>query len=128
MQINFNQNYNGKLFLDNFGELIPKSDVHYNGAEFQAWHKSIFLGVIKIEAVRSFPFGQITDVIAFINCGQPAHFQAAVLKKLYAQETLFPDSLLDHIVFSYVSRNIEAQGNLLDDWWRVKKLTYSDDN
>lgn len=123
LQIDFHQNQNGKLFLDNFGEIFPKSDTHVIGNDYQAWHKSLFLGTIKIEALRSFYFRQVTDVVSFLNCGRPAHFQAALLKKLYSEQVLFPDSMLDHVVFSYVSRNLEAQSSLMEEWWRERTYT-----
>lgn len=69
-------------------------------------------------ATRTFEYKQIRDVLAFLDCGKPSYYLAAVLKKFYGE--LQPDDKLDHIVLKYTSRNIAVQYDMLKDFWQHK--------
>jgi hypothetical protein len=123
LQLDFSSNWNGKLFNDTFSDIrLHNPDINFLGNEMEVMEKSIYHGIVKIVAVRSFPYYKINDVLAFINVGKPAAYQAEILKRCYAKnQAIQPDMQLDHIVFTYTKRNIETQSQLLTEWWQTKQ-------
>jgi hypothetical protein len=123
-EINFSINHNGKLFAETFSDLRALDDEKYFiGNELTAILKNKVLGIVKVVAIRSTEYIQIRDVLAFINCGFPAAYQAALLSRFYNKNVPLPPRFkLQHIVFQYVSRNMEVQNVLITEWWNDIKL------
>lgn len=121
--LNIRNNYNGKIFCDNFSELLIASPQYIVGYQMQLMQKNTEMGIVQIEAVRLFPFARVSDVVSFLNCGKPAAAQAEILNRQYAgpQNKLAPDTIIAHVVFSYIERNIQNHGLLLQDWWESKQ-------
>ena len=125
LTIDFSTNPNGKLFADLFSDIRMKSLAFEPGTECEIMYRSIFMGYAKIEETRSFPFARISDVAALLNCGKRAAYQAAMLNKFYNKgEMLAPETILQHIVFSWISRS-RAQEEMIKEWWNEKKLISS---
>ncbi len=124
LQIDFTQNWNGKLFLDTFGDIrIHNPVIHYVGSEVEVTLKGIAIGIVRIVAVKTFPANLITEVAAWINIGHPAAYQAELLRRFYSSSDRYkPDMMLDYMALSYTFRNIENQTSLLEDWWKSKSL------
>ena len=118
-QLNFTQNWNGKLFMDHFGTVrLHNPGKYFAGNTLECSLKNVQLGIITLPAVRTFKYKDIRDVLAFLDTGRPAHYMAAVLSKMYGQSiALQPDTLFDHIVCHYTERNIDNQGRLMQEWW-----------
>lgn len=116
-------NYNGKLFLDHFGTVVPcDSERFFVGNTLSCTHKGKQVGTVRVEAVRRFKFKHISDALAYLECGNPAHYLAELLKRaaLFENTTIQPDSLIDHVVFSYTERDLEVHYDLLKEWWQTK--------
>lgn len=116
-------NFNGKFFSDHFTHVTVADAEFYEGAEMNLRHRGTELGIIKVEALRSFPFSELSDVVSLINTGKPVQFQASLLNREHnGGKTLDRNTLLQHIVFSYVQRNLDAQNDLIEEWWNEKKV------
>ena len=121
-RIEFSHNWNGKLFLDTFGTVrMSNGEKYFVGNEMEAYLKNLYLGIVKVAAVRTFQFRQTRDVLAFLDTGKPAHYMASILNRMYGN--LSPDQPLDHVVLTYVKRDIETQTSLITEWWQSKKQT-----
>jgi hypothetical protein len=125
LQFEFSQNFNGKLFLDHFGDIRSKNEVFTIGEEGEVLLKNISLGYAVIEAARNFPFSRISDALSLLNCGKPAPYQAQLLNNYYGHgNMLAPDHQLVHVIFRYTQRNIENQTKLITEWWNEKTTHY----
>jgi hypothetical protein len=124
--ITFTTNPNGKLFNDNFSDIrLADGEKYFPGNSLEVKLKNHALGIVQIMACREFKYNQITDVLAYLNIGKPAAYQADLLRRYYANvETLTNDSRLVHIVFKYTWQNISAHQTLLQDWWQNKQHQY----
>ncbi|MBA3706568.1 MAG: hypothetical protein H0W84_11930 [Bacteroidetes bacterium] len=121
LQLDFTKNWNGKLFLDHFSDIRLHSQAFAVGVEMEVMVKSISFGLVKIEAVRQFPFSRLSDVVAYANIGKPAYYQADLLNRFYGGgQPLRPDQMLTHLVCAYIQRNILNQASLLEEWWKEK--------
>lgn len=126
LQLEFTQNWNGKLFLDHFGDIRLQSQAFAIGVEVEIILKGTSLGIARIEAVRTFPFCLLSDVVSYINIGKPAYYQASLLNKFYnGNQPMESTRLLQHLVLGYTHRNIENQNIIMEDWWKDKTLKQS---
>lgn len=117
------ENYNGKLFSDHFNEVALFSHEYHKGAIGEVKLNNVSLGVIKIEALRSFHFSRLTDIVSYLNIGKDMQFQAAHLNLIHnGGKTLPPDTMLTHMVCSYLQRNIENQTRLITEYWNSKQI------
>lgn len=120
LQLTFSQNWNGKLFNDCFGDIrLHDPQLYIVGHQVEVIEKSMYHGIAEIVAVRNFKYRQIRDVLAFLNVGKPAHYQAELIKR-FSGFNLNEETLLDHIVLRYVERQKETQSNLMQLWWNNK--------
>lgn len=122
--VSFLHNYNGKLFTDCFGSVqLEDSEMFFAGNLLKGLHQDKEIGVLKVQAVRKFRFQHLSDVLAYLECGRPAHYLAEVIRKSAAADGYIvrPETRLDHIVFCYESRNIANHSALLQEWWQEKK-------
>ena len=113
-------NPNGKLFADRFCDVEISNPIYYPDNHFQHYFKSIYLGVAKIIAVRSFRYSKISDSLSYQVCGMPAPYLAKIIKSKN-HNVIESDIILVHIIWEYTIRNYEAQTELLNDWWNSKK-------
>lgn len=125
--ISYSQNWNGRIFLDNFSDVRLRDDEKfYIGNTLNIMLKGSSVGEVEIVAMRFFRFKQITDVLAWTICGKPAPYLAEVLKRLYKSETdINPETELVHLVLHYKYRHIQNQSPFLQDWWREKTDQYN---
>jgi hypothetical protein len=121
--INFSQNWNGRLFMDNFGDVRLRDDAKFFlENKMNLYYKGYHLGVVSIAALRIFKFKQITDVLAYQVCGKPAPYLAKILKDLYSKEIeMTPETELIHLVLHYSYRDCKVTAPVLQDWWRTKQ-------
>lgn len=118
LQLDFTTNPNGKLFNDIFGDIRLYSHAFAEGTECEVYYKEQRLGTAVIETMRTFPFSRISDVVAYLNCGHPAPYQAALLNRYYnGGKMLAADAVLSHMVLRYTSRNMETQNILMKHYW-----------
>lgn len=118
----FTQNFNGKLFTDHFPELTIYSPGYRPGVRAMIMLNSIYMGVAVIEAVRNFAFASLRDPLCYLNIGKPLHYQAELLNRLHGNgRKLDGDAMLSLIAFGYIDRNMEAQNELITEWWCAKQ-------
>lgn len=120
--ISYSQNWNGRIFLDNFSDVrLPDDEKFFIGNSLKIMFKGCEVGEVEIVAMRVFKFKQISDVLAWTIVGKPAAYLAEVLKRLYKSESeITPETDLIHLVLHYKYRNINNQSPFLQDWWREK--------
>jgi hypothetical protein len=125
-EINFLENYNGKLFNDIFMDIKLKNpELYGNGKEFDILLRNIHLGTAKIEAIIDLSNSRVKDIFSFLNCGKPAAYQIGLLNQLHGHGRSFaPDQQLVVIGFKYTERNFENQAALLTEWWKTKIEEY----
>jgi hypothetical protein len=120
-------NYGGKLFADQFNLLFIQQPDFAPGNIVQVNVNSVNWGTAKIEAVRSFLFRSLSDMVSFLNMGADVQQQAFQLNRFYGSgQTLPPDTMLMHLVCSWQQRNLEDQTEFINDWWQAKKTIYAD--
>lgn len=121
---NFNNNHNGKLFNDVFGEIMLRNEINI-GDEFSIVLKGLEMGTARVEEIRFFPFSRLSNAASLINCGQPTPYQAAMLNRYYNQGKLLPpDQQIAHVIFRYTKRNIENLELKLTEWLTKQKESY----
>ena len=121
-KLHFNANHNGKLFLDHFGFVDLHDAERYTvGNHLDVFLRSTLLGTVTVVAVRTFRFKQISDILAFIECGKPAHYLADLLRRYCENKiALGPETELDHVVLHYKQRHLHNHSLLLQEWWNEK--------
>jgi hypothetical protein len=118
-KIEFAVNWNGKLFLDNFGTIRLYPGKYMFGELLEVYLKNSCLGIAEVVAIKTFTFGNIHDNLAFITIGKNADYLKSFIRNLYSKKTtITPTTKFDHIIFQYRSRNIEVFEPLLKDWWQ----------
>ena len=122
LQTNFSQNYNGKLFLDHFGDVrLYHGEKYVTGNVIEILYRTRQMGISKVVAVADFKYGQIRDSFSFINCAHHAAYQADMLQRFYGRTTpLNAETRLQHVVFEWTERNMEMHREMLKDWWDNK--------
>jgi hypothetical protein len=117
-QIKFSHNWNGKLFLENFGTVrLHNPDKYRLDAKLELLLRNQFLGVVEVVAVKRFYYKNISDVLSHLDVGKPAHYLAGIIGRMY-KDKVHPELLLDHVILQYKSRNLEAQSQMLHEWWK----------
>lgn len=121
-RINFTSNPNGKLFADIFSDVrLHDPERFFPAAKMDVYLKGMQMGTVQVVSFRSIEFRQITDILAYLVCGKPAAYLAALLRSYYENQITFTrHTQLDHIVFQWTSRNEEAHAHHLTEWWRAK--------
>ena len=121
-RISFTQNPNGKLFADTFSDVRLFDAERFGlGNKLQVYLGGMQMGTVEVVAVRRIEFRQISDTLAYLVCGKPAPYLAALLRAYYPTDTLEPYTALHHVVLQWTSRNEEAHGHHLTQWWRSKQ-------
>ena len=123
MEINFTHNYNGKLFQECFGSVQLQDLERFKiGNQFTCMYNGRNMGDIIVVAVKPFLFKYITDVLSYIECGQPAHYLAELMRQEASgqKEKIDPMTILQHVIFSYTERNTDMHTFLLKEWWQAK--------
>lgn len=129
IQLDFSTNPNGKLFCDIFHEIRINSQALATGVKCEIMHKGMFLGYAEILAVKNFQFSRLDDSDAYVNCGFPAPYQAALLNRYYNAGRLLPsDTIFSKLTLNYITRNMEATNILLKDYWNYKNKLYATNN
>lgn len=121
----FSQNPNGKMFMDHFNDVrLFDAEKHVVGIEQEIWLRNHFMGITTIQAVVTFKFKNIRDLLAFTICGKPAHYLAALLKRFYPDQTkddVLEETEFAHIVHHWKKRNMPVQDKLITDWWKEQQ-------
>ena len=120
--LDFSDNYNGKLFLDVFGTIrIHNPAKYHTNAMLTIRLHEKELGTARVLAVRTFEYGNIRDVLSYLDTGKPAHYLAELLRRFYAPHgKLEANTQLDHIILQYETRQFENQSAELKKWWKSK--------
>lgn len=121
--LDFSTNWNGKLFLDNFGTVrLFNPGKYIVGKELELTLKGTSLGIVTIAAERKFYFRSISDVLAYMDVGKPAHYLAELIKRFYEKKmTIDENTALHHVICHYKLRHVQAHESLLKEWWEEKK-------
>lgn len=115
--IDFQQNYNGKLFCQCFNDVVLNTQQYQVGQTYTLTLKGLELGKVQVVALHVFPFQKISDPISFLTTGKPAVYLAQLLRRgAYTATATIPELL--HIVFQYQERNITNHQQLLQAWWK----------
>lgn len=119
-KLEFSTNWNGKLFLDNFGTIRLHNEAKYHiDAIKEVYIRGTYLGIIKIVSVKTILYKNISDGLAYLDTGKNAAYLKSLLTAFYQKKVVINDNLeLDHIVCQYTSRHIENFEALLRDWWQ----------
>ena len=120
-KLQFSHNHNGKLFLDHFGFVdLHDPDKYIVGSRLDLSLRHTLLGTVSVVAVRTFQYKQISDILAYIECGKPAHYLADLLKRYCEGKIeLGPETKLDHVVLHYRERHLQNHSLLLQEWWKA---------
>lgn len=121
--LTFTQNWNGKLFLDNFGTVrLHNEQKYFSGNHLEIILRNHNIGIAEVVAVRTFLFTGITDVLAYLDTGKPAHYLAELMRRMYSNKDGFNDSSkLDHVILHWKERNMRMHASFLEEWWREKQ-------
>lgn len=123
MQLIFNDNPNGKLFLDIFSDIRIADSFKFSiGNEMEVVLRNKPLGFVKVVGYKEFSFKRLTDTLAHVNCGRSAVYQAKLLNSYYSKggALLQPDTTFYWVVFKWTTRNLTQQSTLLEDFWKTK--------
>ena len=127
---NFSKNWNGKLCNENFGTCrLHNEEKYFVGAEHEIILNKIVLGTAKIYAVRTFPFKSLRDAFSWIDSGMPAAKYGAMLKNMYKNKDggeVNNDTMFDHIIYHWKSRNYEATCEMFTQYFEGIKQAYTD--
>lgn len=119
----FTSNWNGKLLLDVFGTVRLHNPGKYSvGKKMNIMLNKTPMGIVKIEAIRTFQYRQISDALSYIDVGKPAVYLSQLMSNMYGHKgLLMPSSELDHVILVYEERNIEAHQMVWREWWESKQ-------
>lgn len=119
LQVKFTSNPNGKLFNHRFSDIRLSDQEKYAVGNILAVQlSSKELGYVKVISFREFEFRQINDTVAYLNCGQPAAYQAELLTRYYFTTCkLQPRTKMIQIVFEYTQRDLQQHKYLMQEWW-----------
>lgn len=119
LTLDFTSNWNGKLFLDNFSTVrLYNEGKYFTGNELEIKLNGVSFGYAKVIASRKFPFGKISDLLAFTDTGKPAHYLAGLIRRFYGKKIeISNETALHHVVLHYTQRNIENQRAAIMEWW-----------
>ena len=116
--IELTHNYNGKMFNQVFGAVLPLDiTTHVVGNQVLVKLKGIDMGTAVIVAVKRFEFKTTNDILAFLEMGRPAAYLAEVIRRQHT-EKVFPDTMIDHVIMEYTRRNLQTTGAMLQAWWK----------
>lgn len=119
-------NYGGKLFPDQFNLVLIDQPELSVGSIVQINVNSVNWGTAKIEASRSFPFKNLSNMVSYINMGTDVQQQGFHLNRFYGGgQTLPPDTMIMHLVLTWSKRNLEDQTNFINAWWQDKTPVYA---
>lgn len=120
MRLQFSTNPNGKLFADTFSDLrLHDAERFQVGAVVEPYYKGMQMGTARIVALRTIEYRHISDVLAYLVCGKPAPYLAALMRSFYeSQQAIEPHTRFDHLVLQWHSRNHEAHAWHLKEWWQ----------
>lgn len=118
VQLDIYHNYNGKLFCDYFSFLTIYTPMYFENQEVEVIHRGINMGVANIVSIKVFPFHELRDSVSYLNMGKAAQYQAAALNKQHNYgNTIERNESIMHLIVGYAKRNMEAQNDLMKDWW-----------
>lgn len=116
-QLEFSRNDNCKLFLEFFSCIrLHDAEKFKTGNVLEIVLKGQVLGTAEVMAVKPFPFKNLNDVVAFLDNGKPMQYLAAAIKNMIPD--VKEETLLDHVVLRYETRDLDAQATLLMSWWQ----------
>lgn len=121
-ELEFSTNWNGKLFLDNFGTVrLHNPSKYFVGNQMEVFLNRVDFGAVTVVAVRTFKYGEIRDALSYLDTGKPAHYLGSLIKKFYEKKVdLNRETLLDHAILHYTKRNYPNQALAIKDWWEAK--------
>ena len=120
--LSFSHNHNGKLLLNSFGTVRLHNPSKYGvGKTLEVDLNKLSLGIVAVAAVRTFRFKQISDVLAYLDCGKPARSLADMMRRMYSKGIdLNAETQFDHVVLYYLKRNMDSHAILFADFWKEK--------
>ena len=124
MDLILTRNYNGKLFNDNFSHVaLADPEMFSVGTELDLLFMHRNMGKVKVVAAKPFLFKYITDVLSYLDCGQPAHYLAQLVRieaesDIHNKIKVSDMTELVHVVFQYTERNVEMHGYLLNQFYQ----------
>jgi hypothetical protein len=86
------------------------------GNVIEIFYRRQSIGIAVVKAAPEFEYRQLRDSFCFMNCGKHAAYQAAVLQKFYDNK-LVGETKLQHVVFEWQQRNMEAHREMFKDYW-----------
>lgn len=126
LELRFTDNFNGKLFLDLFGDIRMADDIYKVGTPVEVMLRNNFLGYAQIISRRDFSLKRLTEVASQINCGKGIMYQAKLLNSYYnGNKPMHPDTTLCQIVVRYTQKNMPVMQPLLHDWYENQKQLYT---
>lgn len=120
--IDIHENYNGKLFCDCFSHITVFDPEIELEDEIKLFHRGVEMGIVKVVAVKTFPFRKLRDVDSFLDCGKPIGKLGLILRNRYNKGDWDENQELYTLVLQYTERNMEAQGALITEWWQTKNV------
>lgn len=115
-QINFTDNWNGKLLMDNFTtirlyyyEAYPDFDM------YEIVLRGEILGTAEIVCKKPFPMKQINTQLSLIDCGHEVPWLKQLLKRFHGDITEETNLVL--LVFRWRTRNPVPFRDMMNNWY-----------
>lgn len=121
LNLDFSDNFNGKLFHDAWIDICIATPDYVPGAEYKISYKGQDLGIAKIYHLASFAANRLTDAAAMIATGQTAvALRASLSRRTFGNMKMPDDIKLYRALFIYTERNFSNQSILIKHWWAEK--------
>lgn len=114
-ELDFTQNWNGKLFLEHFSTCrLHNTDKYQVGKLLKITMRGVVLGNAEVVAVRTAKVAKFTDVLAYIDTGRHLAYMLTILKNMYSGLT--EQTEMDHVVLRWKVRNMPTFNQLIKQW------------
>ncbi len=114
--IEFSENWNGKLLLDHFTTIrLETPEKYIEGKHFEVRLRGELLGVAKLTIVHPFRYEQLNDRTALIDCGKNQQYLQTLLSRFYGP--MPPGRKLYLLFFEWKERKFDTQRKMIRKHW-----------
>lgn len=127
--LNFAQNYNGKLLLDIFTTIrLSETPNLIVGDELNICLKSKIIGVATVLSLKEIAFGKISENLAWIDSGQPLHYCLKMFANFYSGKMLTTDRPMIVYTLRFTKKDPKIFEELFKEYWATftDKYAYRD--
>lgn len=111
--INFNLNWNGKLYCNCFTTIRPKNDNKFKLHEnYQVCLNGVDMGEVQIVYMKDFPLSKITDAMCLVDIGYLAKYANEVFGDLYPEIEDIGTATFTYIVLERVRKDLKTNNQI----------------